>query len=102
MICKKCGTENNEGIKFCKKCGNPLNDTGTEKRDPSQGDKPNWYKTKKNKLLAGICAGIADKFNINPWIIRVILIVSNFLIIGWFLDIAYIILIFVLKYDDEI
>lgn len=24
MICKKCGTENNETAKFCRNCGNQL------------------------------------------------------------------------------
>lgn len=100
MICKKCGAENNDGIKFCKKCGNPLSFDNTVKTDASIENKPDWYKTKRNKVLTGVCAGIAEKFNINPWILRAILIVTNFFVIGWFLDIAYIILIFVLKYDE--
>ncbi len=27
MICKNCGAQNAEGIKFCKNCGTPINDT---------------------------------------------------------------------------
>ena len=100
-LCKKCGTENKEGTKFCKKCGNPLNTENTKKTVSSTNNKSNWPKTKRNKILAGVCAGLAEKWNINPWILRIILIVSNFFVIGWFLDIAYIILIFKLKYDEK-
>lgn len=102
MICKKCGAENNEGLKFCKQCGNPLSEGNTEKTVISKNNKNGWYKTKRNKIIAGICAGLAEKFNINPWILRIILIVTNFFVIGWFLDIAYVIMIFTLKYDDEL
>ncbi|MDO4830368.1 MAG: PspC domain-containing protein [Clostridia bacterium] len=102
MICKKCGAENNEGLKFCKQCGNPLNEGNAEKTVIPKNNKNGWYKTKRNKIIAGICAGLAEKFNINPWILRIILIVTNFFVIGWFLDIAYVIMIFTLKYDDEL
>ena len=30
MFCTKCGSENQDGAKFCKSCGNPLNATKTE------------------------------------------------------------------------
>ena len=100
-LCKKCGTENKEGTTFCKKCGNPLNTGNSQKTVSSIENKSNWHKTKRNKILAGVCAGLSEKWNINPWILRIILIVSNFFVIGWFLDIAYVILIFKLKYDDE-
>ena len=30
MYCSKCGTQNNEGYKFCIKCGNSLNSTSAE------------------------------------------------------------------------
>ena len=99
-ICKKCGAENNKGTKFCKKCGNPLNKQNIPKTVSSIKNSANWYKSKSNKIIAGVCAGLAEKYNINPWILRIVLIITNFFVIGWFLDIAYIILIFTLKYDE--
>lgn len=30
------------------------------------------YRSKKNKVIAGVCAGIAEYFNIDPTIVRVI------------------------------
>ncbi|MBQ3284688.1 MAG: PspC domain-containing protein [Ruminococcus sp.] len=98
--CKKCGTENKEGTRFCKKCGCPLGNGSANKAFPTKNGS-GWYKTKRNKIITGVCAGLAEKSNINPWILRIILIVTNFFVIGWFLDIAYIVLAFILKYDDS-
>ena len=33
MICKKCGTQNNDNVRFCKHCGNSLIDTVPKKKD---------------------------------------------------------------------
>lgn len=30
------------------------------------------YKSRNNKMICGVCAGIADYFNINPSIVRVL------------------------------
>ena len=30
------------------------------------------YKTRNNKMICGVCAGIADYFNIDPSIVRVL------------------------------
>jgi phage shock protein C len=30
------------------------------------------YRSKKNKVIAGVCAGIADYFNVDPTIVRLI------------------------------
>ena len=30
------------------------------------------YKSRKNKMICGVCAGIADYFNIDPTIVRVL------------------------------
>ena len=100
MICKNCGTENKEGTKFCKKCGNPLNEGKVEKKLSSIENKPTRNRTESKKILAGVCAGLAEKWNINPWVLRIILIVTNFFVIGWLLDIVYIILIFKFNHDD--
>ena len=33
------------------------------------------YKSRNNKMICGVCAGIADYFNIDPSIVRVLLAV---------------------------
>ena len=48
------------------------------------------YRSKRNKLIGGVCGGLADYFEIDPVIIRIIFIVTT---LGWGLSlIAYIIL----------
>lgn len=47
------------------------------------------YKSKKNKTIAGVCGGIAEYFDIDPVVVRLIFIL--FLFIGGSAIIAYII-----------
>ena len=56
------------------------------------------YKYKKDKKIAGVCAGIADEYKIDVWIIRIIFILSNFLFGGG--TFIYIILALMLKDKD--
>ena len=52
------------------------------------------------KILAGVFSGLGKKWNITPWVLRGISIFLNFVFIGWFIDIAYIIAIFALPLED--
>lgn len=44
---------------------------------PSQ--KPALYRSPRGKMLAGVCAGLAEKTGINVWVFRVLFILGNFL-----------------------
>ena len=35
------------------------------------------YKSTRNKVIAGVCGGIAEYFNINPLIVRLIFLFSS-------------------------
>ena len=37
MLCKKCGTENPDGVKYCSKCGKALNEKSTAKKNREKG-----------------------------------------------------------------
>lgn len=37
MLCKKCGTENPDGAKYCSKCGKALNEKSTAKENREKG-----------------------------------------------------------------
>ena len=101
--CKFCGAEMNGKAAFCTKCGveqkNKTNFGNSFSYTASLDSKP-LCRSRNGKILAGVCSGIAKKTNIHPWIIRGILIALKFLVIGWLLDIAYIIMIFVLPLED--
>ncbi len=52
------------------------------------------YRSRKNKVLAGVCGGIAEYFNIDPVLVRVITVLLFFT--GGISLLAYIIAIFVI------
>ena len=47
------------------------------------------YRSRKNRIIAGVCAGIADYFNIDPTLVRVLWVISALVYGGGIL--AYII-----------
>lgn len=54
------------------------------------------YRNAKNKMIAGICAGMADYFNIDPTVMRIIWIIATVLTGFIFGIIAYIVCILVI------
>ncbi|SHL25481.1 phage shock protein C (PspC) family protein [Fibrobacter intestinalis] len=73
-------------------------ETNEEKQDPLEKIKTfvlSLYRLRNGKILAGVCTGIADKYKINAWLVRVIAVFSG---IGL---IPYIVLAIILKYNDN-
>ena len=58
------------------------------------------YKSSTDKKLCGVCAGIANFFNIDPTIIRVIFAVAAIFTTGFPFTLLYIILAFILPEDN--
>lgn len=54
-----------------------------------QGWGKNLYRSRTNKNLSGVCGGIAEQLNVEPWIIR-LLFVGSFFIIGSLSVVLYI------------
>lgn len=52
------------------------------------------YRPKKNRIIAGVCAGLANYFNIDPWIVRLVFLALLFA--DGVAALIYIILIFVI------
>jgi len=56
------------------------------------------YRTKKNRILWGVCGGLAKYFNIDPTIIRVVAVASLFVgTLGFWI---YIIMAIVVPVED--
>lgn len=89
--CPNCGAQTNPEQVICVKCGVSLkNDEQNENKESK------LHRSKKNKILAGVCGGLGEKSGVNPWVFRIGLIISHFLVFGLLLDIVYIIMIFAL------
>ncbi len=54
------------------------------------------YKSRKNKMVAGVCGGLAEYFDVDPVLVRIIFIV--FTIFGGFAVLAYIIGAIIIPY----
>lgn len=58
------------------------------------------YKSSTDKKISGVCGGIAEYFDIDPTLVRVITVL---LILGWGSGlILYIVLALVMPYDYEV
>lgn len=51
---------------------------GTSKRKMKKTRKKQLYKSKKNKMIGGVCGGIGEYFNIDPTLIRLVWAISIF------------------------
>jgi len=71
MLCPKCQKEVVEGSRFCYNCGTQL----TGQTAPAAGNAPpvkKLMRSSRDKKLGGVCAGLAEYFDIDPTIVRVV------------------------------
>lgn len=82
MICTNCQKEIADGSKFCYNCGAKL--AGDVAGAPAATPPPAYAAPKKlmrsrrDKKLGGVCAGLADYFDLDPTIVRVIWFLAVF------------------------
>lgn len=110
VYCSKCGTENKDDDNYCSNCGERIKKSKFEKQvknfaeeagqigkkvekkidDIGEGKKK-LYRSGKDKILGGVCGGLAEYFDLDPILVRVLGIVSLLVTIGGIL-LAYILL----------
>ena len=82
MICPSCQKEIADGSKFCYNCGAKLAGDGTG--TPSAVPAPAYTAPKKlmrssrDKKIGGVCAGLADYFDLDATIVRVVWLLAIF------------------------
>lgn len=54
------------------------------------------YRIKREGKIAGVCAGIADYFGIETWLVRILTVTAFLLLAGPFILVAYVALWFIL------
>ncbi|HKF39524.1 MAG TPA: PspC domain-containing protein [Candidatus Acidoferrum sp.] len=75
MICPNCQKEIADGSKFCYNCGAKLStDTAPASPAPTYAAPAakRLMRSSRDKKLGGVCAGLADYFDLDPTIVRVI------------------------------
>lgn len=57
------------------------------------------YRSRKNSKLFGVCGGIAEYFDTDPTVVRLIAVVALFISFGWAL-LIYLAAAFIMPQDD--
>ncbi len=94
MICPNCQKDIAIGSKFCYNCGAKQPETPAPGLSPSTGGKRKLMRSSTDKKIAGVCAGLADYFDLDPTVVRVVWLLAILFAGTGFL--AYIILWIVL------
>lgn len=75
--CNVCGTVNVPGSKFCEQCGSKL--TTTTDPNPKFSRAPQTYsgpkklyRSRQDRIVAGVCGGLGDYLDVDPNIIRLL------------------------------
>ena len=88
MFCPQCGKEHKERINFCCNCG-------TAMFTPATVDKK-LTRSRQDEKIAGVCAGFAEYFELDPTLVRVVWLMTAFFVGRGF--IAYLIAWIVMPY----
>jgi phage shock protein C len=95
MICPNCQKDIADGSKFCYSCGAAqAQAAGAPPYAYSAGPRKRLVRSSTDTKIAGVCGGLADYFDIDPMIIRLIWVVL--FLCGGTGGLAYIILWIVL------
>lgn len=58
------------------------------------------YRSRKNKVIAGICGGLGDYYNVDPVLIRLIAVFLTFFL--WFPILVYLVAILIIPLEPEV
>src|ERR1700739_1326629 len=73
MICPKCQKEIADGSKFCYNCGAKLVADAAATPPPAYAPPAKrLMRSSRDKKLGGVCAGLAEDFDLDPTIVRVV------------------------------
>lgn len=90
--CSKCGKKNPDDANYCKKCGNII-----KKNDSRVTDNKRLYRSGYDKLIGGVCGGIAEYFDIEPIFVRIVFLIGLIVSFGFFIIVYILFLIFIQK-----
>ncbi len=92
--CRSCGAEMNGQAVLCTKCGISQDQVKTA----GSTSFSSLHKSRDGKLIAGVCSGLGKQFKMDPWVVRLLFILTNLAVgLG---TIAYIVLAFILPSED--
>jgi len=72
MNCPSCSKNIAVGSNYCYSCGAKQPEAGAPGTSPAAGSPKRLMRSSTDKKIAGVCAGLADYFDMDPTIIRVL------------------------------
>lgn len=80
MICPNCQKDIAAGSKFCYNCGarQPETAASAPPPPPAYPARKRLVRSTNDRKIAGVCAGLADYFDIDPIIVRVLWVLAFF------------------------
>jgi len=77
MLCSSCQKEIAPGSKFCYNCGAKQSDTGAPVSSPGYIPPRKLVRSSNNQKIAGVCAGVADYFDLDPTLVRALWLLAT-------------------------
>jgi phage shock protein C len=78
MICPSCQKEIAEGSRFCYNCGARLTADAPPPPPAAIPVQKRLMRSSRDKKIAGVCGGLADYFDLDPTIVRVVWLLAIF------------------------
>jgi phage shock protein PspC (stress-responsive transcriptional regulator) len=79
MICPNCQKDIADGSKFCYNCGTRLSADAPPAPAYTPASAKRLMRSSRDKKLGGVCSGLADYFDLDPTIVRVVWLLAVFL-----------------------
>ena len=78
MTCVSCQKDIAVGSRFCYNCGAKQPETPAPGLSPQTGGKKRLMRSSTDRKIAGVCSGLADYFDLDPTIVRVLWFLAVF------------------------
>ncbi len=72
MICPNCQKDIAAGSKFCYNCGAKQPEAAAPSAPPGYNSRKRLLRSVNDRKIAGVCAGVADYFDLDPLLVRVL------------------------------
>ncbi len=78
MLCSSCQKEIAPGSRFCYNCGAKQPDTPGAGVPPYVVTPKRLMRSSRDKKIGGVCAGLAEYFDLDPTLVRVVWLLAIF------------------------
>jgi phage shock protein C len=78
MFCQGCGKDMGSGSNFCSSCGRKVDVPALPPPQPMQQQR--LVRSRSNRVIAGVCAGLAYHLGIDPTMVRLLTVILTFFV----------------------